>query len=149
MYVSYMFFIVFPQFSNQWFIFISVTFFPKQSKNDTKFHFQFRSTSALDNSQFPVHLNSKHQTAEQYQGSDDCCGIDLNTVLNLRIQVNYFNPVLYTVSVSDCPSPERGKLYIFIGDLISKISLLLFTILSASKYQFKKRPVIGNHIKWL
>ena len=49
-----------------------------------------------------------------------------------RLQVNYVNPLLYPVSVSDFPSPERGAIGTLIGDLTSKSALLLFTILSAS-----------------
>ena len=49
--------------------------------------------------------------------------------------------------MSNCTSPGRGALCILIGDLTSKSALLLFTLLSASKPHFKKRPVIVNPIK--
>ena len=47
--------------------------------------------------------------------------------------MNYGNPLIYPVSVSDFPSPERGVLCISIGDLTPKSALLLFTLLSACK----------------
>ena len=82
----------------------------------------------------------------ELQRSANSGGLDLNTVLNGQIQVNYVNPILYSVSVSNCPSPECGVLCILIGNLTVKSALLLFNILSASKLHFEKRPVIGNHI---
>ena len=36
----------------------------KQSKNYIKFHFQFQSKSALETSLSPLHISSKHQTAD-------------------------------------------------------------------------------------
>ena len=51
--------------------------------------------------------------------------------------------------VSDCTSPGSGVLYILIDDLTSISDLLLFTLSSASKPHFEKRPVIGNCIKFL
>ena len=80
--------------------------------------------------------------------SDDCGEININTAVNHRLRLNYVNPPLYPVSVRNCPGPERGILCIFIGDLNSKSSLLLFTLLSARKPHFEKRPVIGNIIKY-
>ena len=79
--------------------------------------------------------------------SVDCSEQERNNVLSRLLQVNSVNPLLYPVSVSNCPSPERGALCIFIGELTLKNALLLFTLLSASKPHFKKRPFIGNRIK--
>ena len=69
--------------------------------------------------------------------------LDLNTVLNRWLQVKYVNPLLYSVNVSDCPSPECGVLCILIGDLNIEISQVLFYLLGASKPFFNERPVIG------
>ena len=49
------------------------------------------------------------------------------------LQVNYVNPLLYPVIVSDYPRSERGILCILIGDLTLKIASLLLTTLSARK----------------
>ena len=46
-------------------------------------------------------------------------------------QLNYFNTLLYPVSVNDCPSNECVILGILFGDLTSKSALLLLTLLSA------------------
>ena len=81
--------------------------------------------------------------------SAHCGGLDINIVLKRHLQVNYINPLLYPVSVRGCPSPVRGILCILIGDLTPKSALLLFTLLSASKPYFKKRPIIGNNIECL
>ena len=95
----------------------------------------------------PFHLRRKYQTAEKYQGSANHGGLDLHTVVNRWLQINYVNPVLYPVSVSTCPSSGHGVLCICIGDLISKMGLILFTPLSASKAYFENHPVIYNCIK--
>ena len=55
----------------------------KQSKNNAKFYFQFWSTPELLNTYFLFRIISKHRTAEWWQGSDNCGGLDLNTVVNL------------------------------------------------------------------
>ena len=138
----------FPKNSYQWYFFISVTIFLKQSKNYIKFHFQFLSTLALEDSQFPLHISSEHRTVEQLQGSAYGGGLYLNTLLDCRLQVNYINQLLYPVSVSDCPRPWRVVLCILIGEIPFKRALLIWTLLSASKPNFKKRPVIGNRIKF-
>ena len=57
-----------------------------------------------------------------------------------RLQVNYGNPLLYPVSVSDCTSPERVVFCISIVDLISKSAVVLFTLLCARKNHFEKAP---------
>ena len=117
-------------------------------KKYIKFHSQLWSTSALENEWFPLNLRSKHTTLEQLQGRFNYGGLDLNTVLNLQIQVNYPNTLLYPVSVIDCTSPGRALLCILIGDLTSKISLLLITLLSESKTNLKNCSVTGNHIEF-
>ena len=70
-----------------------------------------------------------HLTAKKQWGSVDCSEQERDTVLNRRLRINYVNPLLYPVSAIDCPSPERGVLGIIIGDLTSKIYMLLFTLL--------------------
>ena len=47
---------------------------------------------------------------------------------------------MYPVSVRYFFGPERGVLYILIVDNILKITLVWFTLLSASKNKFKKAP---------
>ena len=79
--------------------------------------------------------------------SADHGGLDLNTVVNYQIKVNYVNTLLYSFSVINFPIPVHDLLFILIGDLTLEITLSLFTLLSASKPHFKKRPVIGNMIK--
>ena len=143
------FIIIFPKTSHQWSVVISVKIVSEQSKNYIKFHYQFWSTSVLKDSIFLLNLSSEHETADQYQGSDDRGELDINTVLNYLIQVKYVNPLMYRVSVSNFPSPEYGVLSILIGDLTLKISLLFFTLLSASKPNFENLPVSGNNIKSL
>ena len=148
LYVSYMSFIITFIINNESVIYCNFCYIiPNQSKNGTKSHFQFWSTSQLENYQFPLHLSSEHHTAEQYHKSANHGGIELNTVLHRRLEANYVNTLLYPLSVSDCPIPGCGALFILIGKLTSKSALLLFTLLIASKTNFKKRPVIGNRIK--
>ena len=72
----------------------------------------------------PVTSNQIIPNNQTIAGSADRGGLDINTVLNLRLQVNYINPLLYTVSVSDCTSPGLGILYILIGELTSKSAML-------------------------
>ena len=136
----------FSQFSIQWYVVISVTLVLKQPNTYINLYFQFWSTSALENLRDPLHLSSKQQTAKKYQGPADSGTLDLYTVLNLQIKINYFNLILYPVSVRYCPSFGCGILCILIGDLVSKSSLLFFTLWSARKPHFKNRPVIGNSI---
>ena len=64
----------------------------------------------------------------------------LNQMSIDRLQVNYGNPLLYPVNVINFPSPKRGVLCILIVDLIKKIALVLFNLLSASKNHFEKLP---------
>ena len=52
------------------------------------------------------------------------------------IRVNYGDPLLYPVSVSNCPSPERGVFCIFIVDLISKRALMFFSLVRARNYHY-------------
>ena len=54
---------------------------------------------------------------------------------------------MYPFSVTYCPSPGRGVLYIFIDDLTPKSALVLLALLSASKPYLKNRPGIVNPIK--
>ena len=54
---------------------------------------------------------------------------------------------MYPFSVSDCPSPGRGLLYMFIGELTSKLALVLLTLLCASKHHFEDCSGIVNPIK--
>ena len=61
--------IFFSQISNQSSVVIYVTIVLKHSKNYMKFHFKFRYTPALENSWLPLHLSSKHWTAEQISGA--------------------------------------------------------------------------------
>ena len=56
---------------------------------------------------------------------------DINTVLNRPVQVKYINALLYRGSVSDSTSYKHGVIGTLIGDLPSKISPLLFTLLCA------------------
>ena len=63
-----------------------------------------------------------------------------------RLQVNYGNPLLYPVIVSNLPSPGRGIFCISIVDLISKITLVLFSLLRESNYNYNKGPVIVDNI---
>ena len=63
-----------------------------------------------------------------------------------RLQVNYGNPLLYPVIVSNLPSPGRGIFCISIVDLISKITLVLFSLLRESNYNYNKGPVIFDNI---
>ena len=133
--------LLFSHISNQWSAIISVTFLLKQPNNYIKFHFQFWSTSSLEKSRLPLHLIRKHGTAKQLHGSANRGGINLNKVLNRRIQVNCVNQLLYYHIVSGCPSPGREVLCIFIDDLTMKRALLLFTLLSASTPHFEKRLI--------
>ena len=54
---------------------------------------------------------------------------------------------MYPVSVRNFPRPEWGALCIFTGDLISKIALVFFTPLSASKTYFGQSTCYSDHIK--
>ena len=66
----------------------------------------------------------------------------MNTVVNHWLQVNYVNTILYPVSVRNCPRPGLGVLCILIGDFTSKITLLLFTLLSVSNFPSPGRVII-------
>ena len=79
---------VFSQISDQWSVVLCITTSLNQSRNYIRFHFQCLSTSALEHTRLPLHLNSEQKTTEQYQGSAKCGLLDLNTVLNCQIQVN-------------------------------------------------------------
>ena len=66
MYVSYLSFInFFLKISNHLYDVISVTILLKQLNNYIKFHFKYRSSSALEYSWFPLHLSRNCQTADQ------------------------------------------------------------------------------------
>ena len=54
---------------------------------------------------------------------------------------------MYLLSVSGRPRPGSGVLYILIGDLTSKIALVLLTLLISSKPHFEKCPGIVKPIK--
>ena len=56
---------------------------------------------------------------------------------------------MYPVIARNCYIPGRDVLCILIGELTSKTTLLLFTLLSESKHQSANLPVIVNRIKWL
>ena len=54
--------------------------------------------------------------------------------------------LLYPVSVINCPGYKRGVFCILIVILISKIALVLFSLLLASNYHYNKGPVIVDNI---
>ena len=87
-YVSYMSFIII--FLTNFESVISCHFchnFSDQTKNYINFNFQFQYTPTLENTLFALHISSEHRTAEQYQGSANCGGLDINTVVNLPSSV--------------------------------------------------------------
>ena len=50
-----------------------------------------------------------------------------------QIQVKCVNTLLYPVSLRNLPIPKRNELGIYIGELASKIALLLLTLLISRK----------------
>ena len=56
--------------------------FLSQSKNYIKSNFRFQSTATTGVSQLLLPISSKHQTAEQYQGSVDCGDLYLKSDVN-------------------------------------------------------------------
>ena len=57
------------------------------------------------------------------------------------MQVIFVNTLLYPVSVSNYPVPDRGVFYISIIDIISRISLVLFIMFCESNYHYNKVPL--------
>ena len=57
--------------------------------------------------------------------------------------------ILYPVSEINFPSPERGVICISIVDLISKSSLILIALFSASKDHVKNNTVVFDHIQYM
>ena len=53
------------------------------------------------------------------------------------IQLIFGNTLLYPVSVSNLPEPERGIFCILIVDIIFRSTLVVFSLLRASNYQEK------------
>ena len=58
-----------------------------------------------------------------------------------RLEVNYGNALLYTVSVIDCLRPGSSVLCILIVDIILKSALILFSLLRVSNYHYNKGPL--------
>ena len=62
------------------------------------------------------------------------------------IQVIFVNTLLYPFSVRNCPGPERGVFCMFIVDLISRSTLVVFSLLCARIYHYNKGPVIVDKL---
>ena len=110
--------------------------------------FTFSISIYMSIGKFRIPITYKQRTTEQEQRTSNCGELDLNKVLNRWIQVNYINPLLCPLSVSDCPSSGRGVLCNLIFGLTLKGVLLLFTLLCARKPNFENISVLGNHIKF-
>ena len=94
-----------------------------------------RNISSLTISVIKRRINRK---AEKYQGSSNHDELYImNQTQTDGLQVTYDNTLLYSVSLSNFPSPGCGMLWILIIDIISKSAVVLFTLLSASKYHLK------------
>ena len=83
----------------------------------------------------------------QYRKSVDRGEVDLDSDVNHLAQLNYGNPLLYPVIVSDFPRPERGILCISIVDIISKRTLVLFSLLRSINYHYNNGPLKVEFIK--
>ena len=64
------------------------------------------------------------------------------------IQVIFGNTLLYPVSLSNCPGPERGVLCISIVDIISRSTLVVFSLLRAINYHYNKGPLKVEFFKY-
>ena len=92
----------------------------------------------LHNSHYIKSANNKQQS--NIRGRMIVVSQILNQVQIYRLQVDYRNQLLYSVSVINCPSSEHGVLCILIVDIVSKSALVLFTLLSARNNHFEKAP---------
>ena len=110
----------------------------RDSNHYINFDLRFWSSAIFEVSLFLLPKSSQHQTADQYQGSAN------HGELHLKSDVNWpdSGKLRQSASVySQCERfsiPECGMFCILIIDIISKISVVLFTLLRESKNHFKR-----------
>ena len=90
-----------------------------------------------------LHWNKKH-----YQESGDRSEVDLDSYTNRLTSVILCTPLLYPVSVSNFPGPERGIFCILIVDLIYISALECFSLLLARNYHYNKGRLKFEFIKF-
>ena len=134
------------QISDQLSVVISVKIPLKQLNNDINFHFQFLFDISIGKSMIPVASINKIPNSWPILGVRKLWLVISQYILKFLASGTILYPLLYPVSVSDFTIHLHVLLCILIGDITSKSALLLFTLLSARKPQFKKHLIIRNCI---
>ena len=102
---------------------------------------QFWSSSTSADTKLLLPKPSNHWNMEHYQGSVNCGELDLELDVNSLDSGNCRQYNTVTFSVSYCPGPERGILFILIIDTISRSALVLIILLHAINYHYNKGPL--------